>query len=72
MMNYNESYHFLGMHFLWWILLATMVILIFSLFYKNWGKKTSIESPLEILKRRLTLGEISKDEFQQIKNIIEN
>ncbi|NWJ84448.1 SHOCT domain-containing protein [Marine Group I thaumarchaeote] len=34
--------------------------------------ETKTESPLEILQKRLALGEITKEEFNELKSVFEN
>jgi putative membrane protein len=38
----------------------------------QWGKKTRREEPLGILKRRFARGEISKEEFEEQKKVLES
>lgn len=64
--------HYGGMHFIWWIIWMAVIIFIviiprFNTFPKNEEKK---ETPLTILKRRYAKGEITKEEFQEAKEIV--
>ena len=62
--------HFGGMHLMWWII---WIIFLAWIFFIPGGKpyqKTKKESPLEILKKRFAKGEISKEEFEESKNIL--
>ncbi|WP_238354401.1 SHOCT domain-containing protein [Fulvivirga marina] len=64
--------HFWGMHWIWWIL---WIILIFWIFATPWsipGQRKKNDSPLEILKRRYASGEISTEEYQERKQLLEN
>ena len=48
--------------------------LLFWIFFTPYsipGERRKKESPLDILKRRLATGEITKDEYQEQKKIIE-
>jgi putative membrane protein len=44
----------------------------FSPMGTNQGTGREVESPLDILKRRYAKGEISKDEYEQIKRDLES
>ncbi len=62
-MNMNMTlFHGLGMLIFWII----VFFLIFSIFEKN--KENIKETPLEILKKRLARGEISKEEYTSLKD----
>ncbi len=63
--------HYWGMHFIWWII---WVVFIFWIFFTPWdvpGQKTKKETPLDILKKRLATGEITTDEFEERKKLLE-
>lgn len=62
-MNMNMTmFHGLGMLIFWLIIF----FLIFSLFFKD--KEEKKETPLDILKKRLARGEISVDEYNELKD----
>lgn len=71
-MMHDNSYHFFGMHLLWWIIILIIVLLAILLFYRSNGQKSKIDSPLDILKRRLASGAISKEDFIEKKKFIED
>lgn len=54
-------FHGLSMFVFWFIL----IYLLFSIFNKS--EKASKESALDILKKRLAKGEITKEQFDEIK-----
>ncbi len=60
-----------GMMFGWvfWILLLVIIIwVVFKLLNKNMNTpNTKSESAMDILKRRYAKGEITKEEFEQMK-----
>ncbi|TLP39253.1 SHOCT domain-containing protein [Arcobacter arenosus] len=64
-MNMNMTmFHGLGMLIFWFI----VFFLIFSFFSKDKEKKE--ETPLNILKKRLAKGEISKEEYDELKKTL--
>ncbi|HZY38374.1 MAG TPA: SHOCT domain-containing protein [Mucilaginibacter sp.] len=66
------NYYFLGMHLFWWIF---WYIFLFVMFFTPYEIPGSIikkhRDPLYILKRRLVSGEITKEEYQILKNFME-
>ncbi|NHN24785.1 SHOCT domain-containing protein [Flavobacterium jejuense] len=68
----NNNYHFMGLHLIWWCI-AIVLLICFFLYksFKNSDKKTTKETPIEILKKRLALGEISKEDYLEKKELIE-
>lgn len=69
------NWHGLGMHgtgWIFWIIILLVVawVLIQNARIKKINNKTK-ESPLEILKKRYARGEISKEEFEEAKMILE-
>jgi putative membrane protein len=65
------EHHYWGMHFFWWLFWLILVLWLFSTRRKNLGQQTKGDSPLEILKKRFAKGEITKDEYQKIKNTLD-
>ncbi|MFO7913971.1 MAG: SHOCT domain-containing protein [Desulfotignum sp.] len=66
------GYGIYGGIFMWILLVAVAVALIYYIFSRN--KKNpdlTKESPMEILKKRYAKGEISKEEFDRIKKEME-
>jgi putative membrane protein len=68
MMNYG--YYFGGMHFIWWFVWIMLLIWIFAIPYNIPGQRAKNDSPLDILKRRLASGEITKEQYQEHKKIL--
>lgn len=66
-----SNYYFWGMHWIWWILWVILLVWIFATPYDIPGQRTNKETPTEILKRRLARGEITKEEYRQLKYEIE-
>ncbi|MEP7282773.1 MAG: SHOCT domain-containing protein [Rubrivivax sp.] len=72
-MFYDGGYFMGGMHGLWWIF---WVVLIGVLVFYGWGRpggqrRRPLESPLEVLQRRLANGEITPDEYQKRKALLD-
>lgn len=69
-MHYFETYYW-GMHFIWWIIWILLLLWIFVTPYDIPGQKNKRDAPLDILKRRFANGEISKEEFEEHKKVLE-
>lgn len=67
----DDGHHFWGMHFFWWIFWVIILIWIFATPWDIPGQMKRREPPLGILKKRFAKGEISKDEFEEIKKTLE-
>ena len=65
---YNE--HFGGMHLIWWIIWIIFLAWILFIPTDIPYQKTNKESPLDILKKRFAKGEISKEEFEESKKML--
>jgi putative membrane protein len=66
----DYDYNFLGMHLGWWFLLGILLIWIFVVPYDLPGQRNKKISPIEILKSRYASGEISYEEFQEMKKYL--
>ncbi|HEA23691.1 hypothetical protein LCGC14_1618750 [marine sediment metagenome] len=64
--------HFGGMHFVWWILWFILLIWIFFVPYDIPYQKSKMEDPLAILKKRFAKGNITKEEYEEMKKILES
>jgi putative membrane protein len=69
-MFYNNYYW--GMHFFWWVLWIGMLAWIFVIPYDIPYQRRRKDSPLDILQKRFASGEISANEYNQKRKIIEN
>ncbi len=63
--------HYGGMHIIWWVIWVIFMIWIFATPWDIPGQKTKKETPLDLLKKRYANGEISKEEFEDIKNTLQ-
>jgi len=68
---YYENYNFIGMHFGWWLFWGIIIFWIFATPYDIPGRRLNKNSPIEILKRRLASGEITSEDYQKMKQLIE-
>lgn len=69
-MDYS-NYHYWGMHLFWWFFWCAILFWIFLTPYNIPGQRMKTNTPLDILKKRLALGEITNDEFQEKKLLLE-
>lgn len=70
-MMYGD-YYYGGMHLVWWIVWIFLLFWIFALPYNIPGQRMRKDSPLDILQRRFAIGEITNEEYQEKKKILEN
>lgn len=68
-MHYYDG-NFGGMHLIWWIIWIVFLAWIFFVPADIPYRKSKKENPLEILKKRFAKGEISKEEFEESKKIL--
>ena len=66
-----DSYHFWGMHAIWWLIWVILLFWIFFTPYEIPGRRARKNSALDILQRRFASGEITKEEYEERKKIIE-
>ncbi|MEB2784993.1 SHOCT domain-containing protein [Algoriphagus persicinus] len=59
--------HYGGMHTIWWVIWVIFIIWIFATPWDIPGQKTKKETPLDLLKKRYARGEISKEEYNSIR-----
>ncbi|MEO7044463.1 MAG: SHOCT domain-containing protein [Ferruginibacter sp.] len=70
-MNMYNGYYFGGMHFIWWFI---WMALLFWIFFTPWnipGERRRKDGPLDILQKRFASGEITKEQYQEQKKILE-
>lgn len=68
-MHLNEA-HYGGMHLILWIIWMVLIIWIFATPWSIPGQRAKKDSPLDILKKRFAKGEITKEEFEESKKIL--
>ncbi len=66
-----DGYHFWGMHLIWWFIWILLLFWIFFTPYDIRGKRSREKSALDILQKRFASGEITKEEYEERKAILE-
>lgn len=67
---HHYNHYFVGMHFFWWIIWIIIIIWIFVTPWDIPGQRKK-DTAMEILKKRLANGEISIEEFEEKKKILQ-
>jgi putative membrane protein len=72
-MFYDNGMFMGGWHWLWWIF---WVVLIGVLIYSSWGRPSEQrrrrrDTPQQVLQRRLANGEITTDEYEKRKALLD-
>lgn len=69
-MMYN-SYYFGGMHLLWWFIWGGLMVWIFFTPYDIPYQRRKKDSPLDILQKRFATGEITKEKYEESKEMLD-
>lgn len=64
-------YYWWGMNGIWWIIWIILLVWIFAIPYGIPGQRFQKDTPLDILKKRLARGEISKETYEDLKGYLE-
>ncbi|WP_240538512.1 SHOCT domain-containing protein [Rhodoferax sp. PAMC 29310] len=72
-MFYDNGFFMGGMHGIWWIF---WLVLIGVIVFYGWGRSSerrrgSRETPHEVLRRRLASGEITTEQYEQRKSLLD-
>jgi len=67
-MFYNNN--FWGMDIVWWLVWMVMIFWIFATPYDIPGQRRRKDAPLDILQKRFASGQITNEEYQEIKKIL--
>ena len=59
---------FWGMNFIWWII---WILFLIWLFITPWGYHRTRDTSYDILRKRFASGEITKEEYEEKKAILE-
>jgi putative membrane protein len=60
---------FWGMNFIWWIIWILFLIWIFA---TPWGYRRTRDTSYDILRKRFAAGEITKEEYLEAKEVLED
>ena len=60
------------MHLIWWLVWIILLLGIFATPYDVSGQRKKKDSPLDILHKRFASGQITTEEYQEKKKILEN
>lgn len=64
------DHHFIGMHWIWWLIITTIILLMVFDVIPRQSRIEPEENALDILKKRFARGEIEREEFEERKRII--
>jgi len=68
-MYYNGNFG--GMNLVWWFVWMIMLFWIFATPYDIPGQRRKKDSPFDILQKRFASGDLSIEEYQEKKKILE-
>jgi putative membrane protein len=71
MWHMYDGHHFGGMHFFWWFFWLIFILWAYRTSRKNTSQQSKEDNSLEILKKRFAKGEITKDEYEEMKKILD-
>lgn len=71
-MHVYDGYHFWGMHLIWWFIWIFFIIWFFATPWDVSGQRIKKDSPLDILQKRFSSNQITKEEYQERKEILQN
>ena len=69
---FYDGYHIWGMHLVWWFIWLGLIFWIFAMPYNIPGQRRKKDTPLDILQKRFASGEISNEEYNEKKKILQN
>ena len=67
---FYETYYW-GMNLVWWIVWILLLFWIFAVPIAIPGQRKRADSPLHILQKRYAAGEITLDDYQEKKKMLE-
>jgi len=68
---FYDGYHLGGMHVIWWFIWGILLFWIFATPYYVPGQRRRKDAPIDLLKKRLSAGKISTEEYCQIKKVLD-
>jgi putative membrane protein len=70
--NCNDEWYYFGMHEFWWFFwIILMTLLVLMLLRLNSTNKIRKDSSLYVLRQKYASGEISTQEFEEKKRVLE-
>lgn len=66
-----HGHHFIGMHWIWWIVLVGLILLVVFNIIPYRPDTRLKEDAMEILRKRFARGEIEREEFEERMRIIQ-
>lgn len=66
-----DGHHFGGMHFFWWLFWVIIILWAIKTSRKNPNQQVKDGTPLDILKKRFANGDVTKEEYEEMKKTIE-
>lgn len=66
------DHHFIGMHWIWWLIVVGIILLVVFNVIPYRPKTELEENAIEILKKRFARGEIEREEFEERMRIIKD
>jgi putative membrane protein len=74
-MYFGDGYYMAGMHAFWWLFwLFIALVFVFGLQPRSSRRdepSTKTEAPHEILRRRLANGEITREQYEEVKAVLD-
>lgn len=74
-MYFGDGYYMGGMHAFWWVFWFFIVLVVVFGFLPRSSRRDErsrdAESPHQILRRRLANGEITREQYEEIKKVLD-
>ncbi len=70
MWHIYDGHHYWGMHFFWWFFWIILILWAYKTSRKNASQPTKEDGSLEILGKRFAKGEITKEEYEEMKKTL--
>lgn len=69
---FYDGYHLWGMHLFWWLFWFVIIFWLFATPSWQPAQRKKKDSPVDILKRRLASGDITKEDYLERKKLLES
>lgn len=74
-MYFGDGYYMGGMHAFWWVFWLFIVLVVIFGFQprapRRDGPSRDTDSPYEILRRRLANGELTREQYEEVKSVLD-